>query len=104
MTAVPTSDLLTPIQRMLLRDLLHTTWRDHVSELTDLAVRFHAHEDADVAVELAAVRRRLVDVEAALDRLDSRSYGRCDACDRTIPFELLEAEPATLYCRRCRPR
>src|SRR5947209_1373494 len=85
----------------MLRDLLHALWRDHVIEITDLAVRYHADEDADLAAALAKVRRSLVDVESALDRLDSRSYGRCDACERRIPFEQLEANPAGRYCYRC---
>lgn len=92
-------------QRMMLRDLLHASWREHVELITRLAVKFHAAagEDAALAADLAAVRRGLVDVESALDRLDSRSYGRCDACDRRIPFEQLEADPAGRYCRRCQP-
>jgi RNA polymerase-binding transcription factor DksA len=94
-------DLLTPSQRIALRDLLHTVWRQHVAEITNLAVRFHANEEPTLAVELAKVRRSLVDVESALARLDSRSYGSCDGCDRRIPFEQLEAEPSTRYCRRC---
>ncbi|HET6909638.1 MAG TPA: TraR/DksA C4-type zinc finger protein [Mycobacteriales bacterium] len=94
---------LTGMQRMLLRDLLHERWRAHVEAITDLAVRFHADEERSVAIELAKVRRSLVDVESALDRLESRSYGRCDACDRRIPFEQLEAEPPLRYCRRCQP-
>lgn len=94
---------LTGMQRMLLRDLLHECWRAHVEAITDLAVRFHADEERSVAIELAKVRRSLVDVESALDRLESRSYGRCDACERRIPFEQLEAQPSLRYCRRCQP-
>ena len=95
---------LTAVQRMMLRDMLDTLWRAHVVDITNLAVRFHTREDPAVAARLAAVRRQLVDVEAALDRLSSGSYGRCDGCERRIPFELLEAAPDCLYCRRCQPR
>ena len=95
---------LTPIQRIMLRDLLHQSWRAHVVDITNLAVRFHSDEEPAVAQRLAAVRRRLVDVESALERLDSGSYGRCDGCERRIPFELLEAAPDCRYCRRCQPR
>lgn len=94
---------LTGSQRMMLRDLLHVAWRDHVEQITRLAVRFHAHEDAGLVTDLAKVRRKLVDVESALDRLESRSYGHCDACERRIAFEQLEADPAGRYCARCRP-
>ena len=95
---------LTPIQRIIIRDLLNQSWRAHVVDITNLAVRFHTREDAAVAARLAGVRRQLVDVESALERLDSGSYGRCDGCERRIPFELLEAAPDCRYCRRCQPR
>jgi len=95
---------LSPTQRIIIRDLLHQSWRSHVVDITNLAVRFHTREEPAVAARLAAVRRRLVDVESALDRLDSGSYGRCDGCERRIPFELLEAAPDCRYCRRCQPR
>ena len=91
-------------QRIVIRDLLHQMWRTHVVDITNLAVRFHTREEPAVAARLAAVRRRLVDVESALERLDSGSYGRCDACERRIPFELLEAAPDCRYCARCQPR
>ena len=95
---------LTPVQRIVLRELLNDSWRAHVVDITNLAVRFHSSEEPAVAVGLAAVRRRLVDIESALERLDSGSYGRCDGCERRIPFELLEAAPECRYCRRCQPR
>lgn len=95
---------LTPVQRIGLRELLNDSWRAHVVDITNLAVRFHSSEEPAVAVRLAAVRRRLVDIESALERLDSGSYGRCDGCERRIPFELLEAAPECRYCRRCQPR
>jgi RNA polymerase-binding transcription factor DksA len=95
---------LTPTQRIMLRELLHQSWRGHVVDITNLAVRFHTREEPAVAARLAAARRALVDVESALERLDSGSYGHCDACERRIPFELLEATPDCRYCRRCQPR
>jgi DnaK suppressor protein len=98
-TAIPP---LTPHQRIAVRDLLHELWRAKVRDITALAVRYHDSEEPEVAERLAHVRRRLVDVEAALDRLDSGSYGRCDGCERRIPFEQLEADPDGRYCRRCR--
>jgi hypothetical protein len=100
--APATVPVLTPSQRIALRDLLDQLWRDKVLDITNLAVRFHSDEDPDVAARLVGVRRRLVDIEAALARLDSGSYGLCDACDRRMPFEQLEADPETRYCRRCR--
>jgi RNA polymerase-binding transcription factor DksA len=95
---------LSSTQRVLIRDLLHQIWREHVVDITNLAVRFHTREEPAVAARLACVRRKLVDVESALARLDSGSYGRCDACERLIAFELLEAAPECRYCQRCQPR
>jgi len=94
---------LTSIQRVMLRDLLDAMWREHVVDITNLAVRFHENETPEVAAELAAVRRRLVDVESAMDRMDARTYGHCDACERLIAFEHLEARPSRRYCLQCQP-
>lgn len=99
---------LTPVQRRVLRDLLHTSWRDHVEHLTDLSVKFHTYSPGDVSrrdidARLAELRRALVDIEAALHRLNSGSYGRCDGCERRIPFELLEVRPHSRWCHRCQP-
>ena len=94
---------LTSMQRIMLRDVLNAMWRERVVEITNLAVRFHTNESPDVAAELAGVRRSLVDVESALARLDARTYGRCDGCDRRIAFEQLEASPARRYCLQCQP-
>ena len=99
---------LTHVQRVQLRELLDEHWRHNVVELTDLAVEFHAFDDEgderdEVAHRLAGVRRRLVDIESALQRVQSRTYGRCDGCDRRMPFELLELRPEARYCRACQP-
>lgn len=42
---------------------------------------------------------RLSDVDAALERIEEGSYGRCAACGKEIEPERLEARPATRYCR-----
>jgi DnaK suppressor protein len=99
---------LTNVQRVQLRELLDECWRQHVVELTDLAVDFHAFDEEgaerdEVAYRLAGVRRRLVDIESALQRVQSRTYGWCDGCDRRMPFEQLELRPDTRYCRACQP-
>ena len=104
----PSAPLLNPQQLMQMRDLLDACWREHVVELTDVAVELHALDDDApvferdaVARRLASIRRRLVDVEAALHRIQSRTYGRCDGCDRRMPFEQLELAPDTRYCHSC---
>jgi RNA polymerase-binding transcription factor DksA len=99
---------LTGVQRAQLGDLIRLHWREQVHLITELAVDFHSAAERSAArkvlgEELAGVRRRLVDLETALRRLSSGSYGRCDGCERRIPFEHLEARPEVMFCRRCRP-
>jgi DnaK suppressor protein len=99
---------LSTAQRMCLRDLLDEEWRAQVRQLTGLATAFHSAErsqdrasSAELSLALAVVRRRLVDCETALARLDSRTYGTCDGCDLRLPFEQLEMNPLARFCASC---
>jgi RNA polymerase-binding transcription factor DksA len=53
--------------------------------------------DSD-ALDLDAVTADLAAVEAALERLDEGSYGRCLACDAPIDDVALAAAPARTTC------
>ncbi|HVM36071.1 MAG TPA: TraR/DksA C4-type zinc finger protein [Actinomycetota bacterium] len=44
------------------------------------------------------------DLSEALGRIDEGTYGKCDRCGRDIPFERLEARPATTLCVTCKQR
>ncbi|GAA2082967.1 TraR/DksA C4-type zinc finger protein [Aeromicrobium halocynthiae] len=68
----------------------------------------HDPEGATIAFEreqLSALvrraRQRVLDLDAALHRLDAGTYARCRTCGSTIPTERLEALPATQTCRDC---
>lgn len=37
-------------------------------------------------------------VEAALERLDTGEFGRCERCGEPIEAERLEADPITTHC------
>ncbi|MGF1665400.1 MAG: TraR/DksA family transcriptional regulator [Acidimicrobiia bacterium] len=52
----------------------------------------------DVSV-LSQLQSRLVDVEAALHRLDNGSYGRCEVCGTPIHPERLDARPDARLCK-----
>ncbi|WP_010270080.1 TraR/DksA C4-type zinc finger protein [Paenibacillus senegalensis] len=43
--------------------------------------------------------RAIMEVEQALVKLDTDSYGRCAVCGQAIPWERLMAVPTTLYCK-----
>lgn len=45
--------------------------------------------------------RTLVEVEAALGRLDDGTYGTCTSCHREIPAERLLAIPWAAHCIDC---
>jgi len=44
------------------------------------------------------VEKELVEIDAALPRLDEGKYGLCEACGKPIGDERLEALPAARYC------
>ena len=47
---------------------------------------------------LEQVEAELADVDRALGRLDSGTYGRCDACGEAIADERLATLPAARFC------
>lgn len=62
-----------------------------------------ARVEVSAAVE-AAARQALDDIDAALMRIDSGRYGRCDECETPIPLERLLAIPQAPLCMRCQQR
>jgi len=47
---------------------------------------------------LHGLENEMDEVQAALDRLEEGTYGRCEICGRAIAEDRLEALPATRYC------
>ena len=60
-----------------------------------------AFERQQVVALLAAARRRLADVEAALERRAAGGYGVCELCGRPIPADRLAARPSARTCVAC---
>jgi RNA polymerase-binding transcription factor len=48
--------------------------------------------------EVPVLSTRLVDVEAALEKIDAGTYGTCEVCSKEIEEERLEANPAARTC------
>jgi len=46
----------------------------------------------------------LVDIDAALKRIDDGTYGTCVSCGNEIPLGRLEAHPAASLCIDCKRR
>ncbi|MDL5155154.1 TraR/DksA family transcriptional regulator [Actinomycetospora termitidis] len=59
-----------------------------------------AYERAQAQALLDRARADLVEIDAALARLDAGTYGICEVCGRDIPGERLEARPAARRCVR----
>lgn len=62
---------------------------DHGTELYE--------REKDIALN-DHIEKGLQDVNTALERMESGTYGKCDACGKDIPYERLEAMPTTLFC------
>ncbi len=60
-----------------------------------------AFERAQLSALLAAARRRLDDIEQALEHVRNGRYGRCLACGEPVGAERLAARPATRTCISC---
>jgi len=63
-----------------------------------------AFERAQLAALLSQSQRRLVEVEAALERVGSGRYSWCQACGHAIGAERLAARPAAGTCISCAGR
>ncbi|MBI2710194.1 MAG: TraR/DksA C4-type zinc finger protein [Actinobacteria bacterium] len=57
-----------------------------------------AAEQGEHRTIVASLEDQLVEVEAALARMDDGRYGRCEAGGEEIPEARLEAFPATRFC------
>jgi len=98
------------------RALLEEQWRQHVARIVELSYSAHSPADADpsdlsesrrlqeTARLIAAGRQRLEETEAALARVDDRSYGLCGNCGEAIARKRLDALPAARYCASCQGR
>jgi DnaK suppressor protein len=71
----------------------------------------HMADDATEAFEQArdfSVRARvgdtLLEVEHALSKFESGSYGVCESCSAQIDWARLEAKPEARLCIRCKQR
>ncbi len=60
-----------------------------------------AFERSQVGALVRQARERLAELDAALDRLDNGSYGRCERCGRPIDPARLDARPDARTCVGC---
>lgn len=70
---------------------------DHFEEKTDQAEELS--NDLAVAQDL---KTRLDDVEAALEKIREGKYGVCEKCGEEIEEEILNVDPESRFCKRCK--
>jgi DnaK suppressor protein len=69
------------------------------------ADRGHSTEERSRVISVVrALRSNLHDVERALAKIGSGTYGRCERCGDPIPIERLEALPWAVLCIDCKQR
>jgi DnaK suppressor protein len=55
-----------------------------------------------LTVVASDAQARVVEIDAALSRVDAGTYGTCDACGKPIPPARLEALPEATLCVGCK--
>ena len=74
--------------------------QDGVSDIGDMSSNSYHR---DVLLNLSEnQRQRIRDIDAALDRLESGSYGICQRCEEDIELRRLEVRPFSRYCVECK--
>ena len=46
----------------------------------------------------------VIDIEAALKRIEDKTYGVCPGCEKPIAKVRLQAIPYTRYCKKCKEK
>ncbi len=60
-----------------------------------------AYERAQLTAVLEATRRRIGELDVALQRLATGGYGVCEVCGKPIPAARLDARPTARTCVGC---
>jgi DnaK suppressor protein len=84
---------------MELEDLAHVKHSSASGDAADAAFDSSGEEIASKLAELEA--KELAQVERALRRLKSGTYGKCEVCATKIPVARLNALPYSTLCIKC---
>jgi DnaK suppressor protein len=79
--------------------------KDHsrtTSMPTNMAELGSENSDQELTLDLLGSDKEALDqIEAAIERIEDGSYGRCEKCGGKIPKPRLEAIPYAAQCVRC---
>ena len=51
-----------------------------------------------------ADRKKLMEIDEALERIEEGTYGICEECGEPISVKRLEVKPTAIYCVECKSR
>ena len=90
------------------REILHlvddfeTGWKDLREPETELEESAQKEDISQLLDQLEErERQRLLDIDAALQKMAVGTYGYCESCGKTIPAKRLNAIPFARLCARC---
>ena len=70
-----------------------------VQDEADMAEKAEDYEER--SIKLNTLKSRLSDINKALGKIDSESYGVCEVCGKNIEEDRLEVNPAARTCKEC---
>jgi DnaK suppressor protein len=79
--------------------MLHKMRQETVGDVVDFAMD---SSNDEINSQLAEVEsRELASIEIALEKMKQGSYGKCEACNKSIPIARLQALPYATLCIDC---
>lgn len=85
-----------------LSDLTKTDFGDDIDSLEE-----ESDETEEMATNISLTetfRERLVNIDAALEKIKNGKYGICENCGEEISKELLEVDPESKLCKNCKAK
>ncbi len=83
-----------------LKEDSYTLGTDGIQDMADAASNAY---NADILMSLSDNERNMVrEIDSALDKIGSGTYGICEECEEPINEKRLEANPVARYCISCK--
>jgi DnaK suppressor protein len=109
MTLEETRDLLTARRAQLEEELARLTAPPTSTASVSFGKRVgdgttEAVERLSTTATARSIAASITEIDHALEKIDSGTYGTCDSCGRAIPMARLEVRPAAGLCVDCASR
>lgn len=89
------------------KENLNKSSRDAAGDLSGYSIHMADmgtdNYDRDFVYSLATSKQeKLFEIDEALKRLEEKTYGKCEKCDKDIGVKRLEVRPVSRYCVKCK--